>query len=188
MSYKVLSYPNGINIIKGYATFETCEALVAVIKEAKTGGFMTDWAHQEKPNKILRVPKAKGQLVIDQCVKDYTEFCKVTYNFNGVLCREQTNLTEWPVGCGRDPHNDYEFFWTSFTTILYLNDDFDGGELIFTQQNITIKPERGDVVIFPSQSRVLEHEVKPPTDKSRYTLAIWLQSETPYTPPVTSAT
>ena len=182
MSYKVLSYPNGLNIIKGYATFETCEALVAVIKEAKTGGFMTDWAHQEKPNKILRVPKAKGQLVIDQCVKDYTEFCKVTYNFNGVLCREQTNLTEWPVGCGRDPHNDYEFFWTSFTTILYLNDDFDGGELIFTQQNITIKPERGDVVIFPSQSRVLEHEVKPPTDKSRYTLAIWLQSETTYIP------
>ena len=182
MSYKILSYPNGVNIIKGYATPETCDALVAVIEEAKTDGSMTAWATQENPNKIVQVPKAKAQLIIDQCVKDYTEFCKVTYNFDGVLCREQTNLTEWPVNCGRIPHNDYEYPWTSFSTILYLNDDFDGGELIFTQQNITIKPEKGDVVVFPSQSKVLEHEVKPPTDKSRYTLAIWLQSETPYIP------
>ena len=36
MTYKVFSYPNGVNIIKGYATPETCDILVAVIEEAKS--------------------------------------------------------------------------------------------------------------------------------------------------------
>lgn len=36
------------------------------------------------------------------------------------------------------------------SAVLYLNDDYGGGELHFKEQGITIKPEAGSVVIFPS--------------------------------------
>ena len=32
---------------------------------------------------------------------------------------------------------------------LFLNDDYDGGELIFPDQGLSLKPEPGDLVIFP---------------------------------------
>lgn len=34
--------------------------------------------------------------------------------------------------------------------LLYLNDDYEGGELCFPRQGITIRPEKGMVVMFPS--------------------------------------
>lgn len=36
------------------------------------------------------------------------------------------------------------------TSLIYINDDYDGGELFFPTQNLTYKPELGSLVIFPS--------------------------------------
>jgi predicted 2-oxoglutarate/Fe(II)-dependent dioxygenase YbiX len=34
--------------------------------------------------------------------------------------------------------------------VIYLNDDLEGGELNFPEQDITIKPKAGSIVVFPS--------------------------------------
>lgn len=52
-----------------------------------------------------------------------------------------------------------------FTIILYINDDYEGGEIHFLNDNITIKPKAGSVVIFPSN---LLHEVKAVISGNRY--------------------
>ena len=36
------------------------------------------------------------------------------------------------------------------TSLIYINDDYEGGELFFPTQNLTYKPELGSLVIFPS--------------------------------------
>jgi len=36
------------------------------------------------------------------------------------------------------------------SVVLYLNDDYVGGELYFKNQNLTIKPLAGSIVVFPS--------------------------------------
>lgn len=36
------------------------------------------------------------------------------------------------------------------SVVLYLNDNYDGGELYFKNQNVNIKPTAGSIVIFPS--------------------------------------
>ena len=36
------------------------------------------------------------------------------------------------------------------STVLYLNDDYTGGEIQFPRQKKTLKPKAGDVVLFPS--------------------------------------
>jgi predicted 2-oxoglutarate/Fe(II)-dependent dioxygenase YbiX len=39
---------------------------------------------------------------------------------------------------------------TILSAVIYLNDDYEGGELYFDQQDITIKPKAGSVIFFPS--------------------------------------
>lgn len=50
-------------------------------------------------------------------------------------------------------HTDNERSPTGHTrtigAIVFLNDDFDGGELVFPRQSIFIKPKRGTLVLFP---------------------------------------
>lgn len=45
-------------------------------------------------------------------------------------------------------HNSQELY--SFSTVFYLNDDFEGGETFFSEKNIFIKPQSNSLSIFPS--------------------------------------
>jgi predicted 2-oxoglutarate/Fe(II)-dependent dioxygenase YbiX len=61
------------------------------------------------------------------------------------------------------------------SSILYLNSDFDGGEIVFEQHGPTIiKPRRGLLLLFPSDRHHV-HEVRPVTAGYRYTAAIWFK-------------
>jgi hypothetical protein len=60
------------------------------------------------------------------------------------------------------------------STVYYLNDDYEGGELCFPQFNIELKPEKGDMVVFPS-SYVYSHNVNPVTSGNRFSIASWLK-------------
>lgn len=60
------------------------------------------------------------------------------------------------------------------STVYYLNDDYDGGELCFPQFNIELKPKAGDMIIFPS-SYVYSHSVKPVILGNRFSIASWLK-------------
>lgn len=56
----------------------------------------------------------------------------------------------------RDKNNQEAYF----VIILYMNDNYDGGEISFINQGVTIKPNKGDVLIFPGDER-FTHEVYP---------------------------
>ncbi len=60
------------------------------------------------------------------------------------------------------------------STVYYLNDDYEGGELSFPQFDINLKPEAGDMILFPS-SFVYSHSVKPVISGNRYSIASWLK-------------
>src|SRR5215475_9137451 len=67
------------------------------------------------------------------------------------------------------PHRD-------IAAIYYLNDDFEGGELVFPAQKLYIKPRRGLLVSFPCDQNFI-HEVLPVQAGRRYTVAIWFTKE-----------
>ncbi len=65
----------------------------------------------------------------------------------------------------------YKKFFTnkSFTSIIYLNDDYEGGELYFPQHNgFEIKPKRGTMLIFSGTIDNM-HGIKKVTSGTRYT-------------------
>jgi len=88
-------------------------------------------------------------------------------------------------------HNDGNMFDTEehgqlkdktrkLSLVCWLNDDFEGGEFEFfdplNNPESVIKPEKGKLVVFPSN---LYHRVRPVTEGTRYSLVNWY-----YGPPI----
>ena len=71
------------------------------------------------------------------------------------------------------PGENYRYF----TFLCYLNDDFEGGATSFPQLNLSIKPETGKAILFPS---TYLHCAEPVTNGEKYVLVSWLTS----TPPI----
>jgi predicted 2-oxoglutarate/Fe(II)-dependent dioxygenase YbiX len=53
----------------------------------------------------------------------------------------------------------------SLTAILYLNDDYVGGEINFVHDDFCAKPQAGSMFVFPSNK---QHEVLEITSGDRY--------------------
>lgn len=56
--------------------------------------------------------------------------------------------------------------------LIYLNDDFEGGELSFEKMNYRIRPSAGLVVLFPSDQRFI-HQAETVLKGVRYAIVSW---------------
>ncbi len=57
-------------------------------------------------------------------------------------------------------------------TLIYLNDNYEGGQLYFPELNIEIKPKTGDMISFPDNPSFM-HGVKKVVGSNRYALPRW---------------
>ena len=84
-------------------------------------------------------------------------------------------------------HNDGEHFnektrqWEKcmprdISFLFYLNEEYGGGELEFTDLGLTIKPKKGMMIAFPSY-KDFAHKVHPVTWGHRYSLVSWIETE-----------
>ncbi len=69
-------------------------------------------------------------------------------------------------------HQDLGISSRLISTVSYLNDDYEGGEIQFRQSNVTISPEAGSIVFFPSNFLYI-HEVMPIKSGTRYSMPHW---------------
>lgn len=59
------------------------------------------------------------------------------------------------------------------STVIFLNDDFEGGEFVFPDLRIRIRPEPGLLIAFPSSEYYL-HKVEPVISGTRYAMVNWM--------------
>jgi hypothetical protein len=70
------------------------------------------------------------------------------------------------------PHNmnkgekDIHWDFSGLSTVGCLNDEYEGGELVFPRQNIRYKLEKGDIIVFPG-GLTHPHYVEPITNGMR---------------------
>ena len=84
--------------------------------------------------------------------------------------------------CRQSEHGDWVANHTpqrDVSAIYYLNDTFEGGEIVFEQVPLMVKPRRGLLLAFPSDAAHI-HEVLPVRSGVRYTMAIWFTKQQRY--------
>ena len=62
--------------------------------------------------------------------------------------------------------------------LIYLNNDFQGGDLHFNYFNYTFSPRKGDLVLFPSDHRYM-HEAQMVSKGTRYVIVSWGSGKEP---------
>lgn len=64
-------------------------------------------------------------------------------------------------GIGRGLHSDCPYDELEHSYVIYLNDDYNDGELHFTELNLKIKPEAGSIIMFKSNDTDTVHQADP---------------------------
>ena len=92
---------------------------------------------------------------------------------NNLKCREKfMHLLRYDEGGYLPPHQDQGVSTRVLSVLIYLNDDYEGGELEFPQSGIKIKPSAGSIIFFPSNFLYV-HTVNPIISGKRYSLPNW---------------
>jgi hypothetical protein len=104
----------------------------------------------------------------------------VEKHFNVEIKPTTETIVRWLPGQLQNPHADKElheepnvgvpndFPYYDLSSLFYLNDDYEGGELYFPLQNIKFKPKRGSAYFFPGDRNYI-HGVTEIKSGIRYT-------------------
>lgn len=93
------------------------------------------------------------------------------------LVPDTLQIVRWINGYELTPHADKEnpngsthpFPWRDFGTVIYLNDDFEGGQIYWPNKDLEWKPVKGSLAIFPGTLEFL-HGVRNVPNGVRYTI------------------
>lgn len=87
----------------------------------------------------------------------------------------------WPVNGSFDAHKhsscDYRGSFTRYNSIVYLNDDFEGGEF-YIEYGVRLKPQPGTVTLFNGLDYI--HGISEVKKNHRYTLILWWDKESDF--------
>lgn len=80
------------------------------------------------------------------------------------------DLIRWEDGKEMPPHRDAMdvYMYRDWGSVLYLNDDYEGGHTYYPELNIDVKPKAGSLVVHEGNAL---HGVKPVEGNTRYTIA-----------------
>lgn len=106
------------------------------------------------------------------------------YNIEELYLDYQT-LVKWDAGeemefhadnvtQDKDPH--WYCGWRDYSSILYLNHDYEGGDTIFKHQQQRQPPMQGTAILFPA-TYAYTHGVDKVLSGTRYTLASWFTQD-----------
>lgn len=82
-------------------------------------------------------------------------------------------IARWFPGNFQDPHSDMlGFADNEMGSVVYLNEDYEGGQIYFPQHDLEIKPPAGSAIIFPGDEYYM-HGVREIKSGIRYALPIF---------------
>ena len=145
--------------IEKFCSDEDCQYLADLYKENEDKSFLY---RNTFPIDTSQIPYNKTLL---DTIQKSKQFASQIYGVDLVISNSE--LVMWPEESFMLAHYDYKN--DRVASILYLNDDYEGGETVFP--NIDISPEKGVSLFFDGS--VIEHSVQRITKGTRYTLSIW---------------
>jgi hypothetical protein len=100
------------------------------------------------------------------------------YRLTRPIFADTLQIVRWPEGYEQQPHADSEnpggvehpYSWRSYASLIYLNNDFEGGRIYFPNQRLAPAIKPGMLVFFPGTLEYL-HGVSKILSGQRYTVA-----------------
>jgi predicted 2-oxoglutarate/Fe(II)-dependent dioxygenase YbiX len=103
-----------------------------------------------------------------------------------VTSSEIPQILSYGIGGHYSPHIDGESIWMTprgekiwkkstdrdLSIVFFLNNDFGGGDFVFPDLKVRVRPEPGMMVCFPSNHHYM-HGVEPVTKGKRYSIVSW---------------
>lgn len=113
-------------------------------------------------------------ILLDECLGKYSTYYETTFYEHedyGLLKYEGATGDHYDAHYDGGPSTKR---WIS--AIIYLNSDYEGGEIEFVDFNLKIKPKNGTLMIFPSNYayRHIAHTVKSGT---KYAIVTWITGD-----------
>ena len=112
--------------------------------------------------------------------KTFNHYSNELYPFAGRNIKgkeDQMSILKYEKAGYLPEHSDHGISSRTLSVVMYLNDDYEGGEISFTSVGVTIKPEAGSIIFFPSNF-VFSHEVAEMKSGIRYALPNWYHNMT----------
>ena len=99
---------------------------------------------------------------------------KISKDFNAEI--DWFEIVKWPIGSKQGLHFDMAKNHTILSSIVYLNDNFEGGQTYFEEGTI-FKPKMGRGLFFNGQ--YYKHGVNTVEQNIRYVVAAWYKKLNP---------
>ena len=177
----VISLPPIANLIKWANTQKFNDAQILMNSDGVSG---VDKKIRNTKNLILSNKSESmtnvhfGMLIARVCI-DYIKRYEKDLNLSQFYIKgvHDIQLLKYETGGFYNWHTDHSGdVPRTISCILFLNDDYEGGELMFQdpqgENEITIKPKSARLVIWPSNF-MFPHTVKPVTAGLRYSIVAW---------------
>jgi hypothetical protein len=105
-----------------------------------------------------------------QAVKDYCN----RYNIMELRYWEAMNFIKYGPGQHFMEHHDAGYSYNcTLSAVAYPNDNYEGGELFFRLNNLKIRPQAGDLYLFPSNF-MYPHQAMPVESGFKYSIVTML--------------
>ena len=187
-----------ISVIKNFIRPEDCIQIIDFFSKQKKQGF-----NSEKKFIGKTFPWQQCRRLNPNHPDEYVVKLISSYRFNATIAArdffqkdlypEYTDLVAWKNGEDMNVHSDSFHMdgsprdsrgshkdWRYCGGVLYLNDDYAGGETYFPKFNIQVKPETGKLSLFMADWEHM-HGVRRVTQGrdpiARYTMPIWFTED-----------
>lgn len=185
--------PSGIHIVHDFLPAETCARWIAYL-ETQPRQALAVHSHDDSEPSGLAKQQVSGRVtdkveqgelaqeIVTTVGRAYAEPIKEVCG-RAVEWYENPQVLRYEPGGLYGPHSDSDHFlpaeglWKKvidrdMSMLLYLNQDFTGGELSFRQFNYTYRPQAGDLLFFPSNGQYA-HQALPVRSGTRYVIVSW---------------
>jgi hypothetical protein len=163
--------------------FLSIEDLKIVLDYAKLTDKWGDGGDDYWKGRVLSMQKINNDnkqisLILFNLLMKQKEYILSNYDLNTMIYSDTFALVKWLPGHSQPPHSDNMIDTIDhiihkhreYGSIVYLNNNFSGGETFYPQHNISIVPKPGMLAIHPADSNHM-HGVSEIKDGIRYTIA-----------------
>lgn len=134
-------------------------------------------------DRILSIQKINNEnkevsLLLFNLLMKQKEYISNSYNLNTMIYSDAFVLVKWLPGQEQSPHSDnmidtpdhINHKHREYGSIVYLNNDFSGGETFYPQHNVSIVPKSRMLAVHPADDNHM-HGVSKIENGIRYTVA-----------------